>query len=62
MKEQDKYRTCQYYSTLKYENSVQLPQPLLIHTDQPPVACSDQSIKLISLWDDFFFSKFEHQI
>lgn len=33
-------------------------QPLLTHTDQPPVACSDQLIKLFflaSLWDGFFF-------
>lgn len=48
-----------------YGDNVQLPQPLLSHTDQPPVACSDQLIKLLfgSLWDVFclFVSKFLHQ-
>ena len=56
-------KTCQYVLLYKmYKNSVQVPQPLLIHTDQPPVACNDQLIKLLaSLWDVFFFAKFVHQ-
>lgn len=40
----------------KQENSGYLSRPLLIHTEQPPVACSDQSIKLLaSKWDVIFF-------
>lgn len=36
----------QCYSIYQYDDIVQQPQPLLTHTDQPPVACSDQLIKL----------------
>lgn len=50
MNESEMWRKKKFPSVLLYSMSyredVQFLQPLLIQTDQPPVACSDQPISL----------------